>query len=93
LSKCQFHSRHSIDSRFVTQKECRPLPFDPVLVVCHRRNDVCSDVSVSMARSFPIICLKSCIYFLFSVFSSLNPFKGIIAFDYIGYSGVIRIGT
>ena len=93
LSKCRFHSRHSIDSRFVTQKECRLLPFDPALVVCRRRNDVCSDVSGAMARLFPIIRLKSCIYFLFSVFSSLNPFKGIIAFDYIGYSGIIRIDT
>jgi hypothetical protein len=46
-----------------------------------------------MARSFPIIRLKSCIYFLFSVFSSLNPFKGIVASEYIGYSGVIRIGS
>jgi hypothetical protein len=46
-----------------------------------------------MARSFSTIRLKSCIYFLFSVFSSLNPFKGITAFDYIGYSGLIRIGS
>jgi hypothetical protein len=46
-----------------------------------------------MARAFPIIGLKSCICSLFSIFSSLNPFKGTIAFDYIGYSGVIRIGS
>jgi hypothetical protein len=51
------------------------------------------DASVSMARFFPIIRLKSCIYFLFSFFSSLNPFKGIVASEYIGYSGVIRIGS
>jgi RHS repeat-associated protein len=30
---------------------------------------------------------------LFPFFSSLNPFKGIIASEYIGYSGVIRIGS
>jgi hypothetical protein len=43
--------------------------------------------------SFPIIRLKSCICFLFFVFSSLNPFKGTIAFEYVGNSGVIRIGS
>ena len=93
LSRCRFHSRRSIDNRFVIQKESRPLPFYPTPSVCHRQNDACSDVSVSMARSLPIIRLKSYIYFLFSVFSSLNPFKGTIAFDYIGYSEVIRIGS
>jgi hypothetical protein len=30
---------------------------------------------------------------LFFVVSSLNPFKGIIAFEYIGRSGVFRIGS
>jgi hypothetical protein len=30
---------------------------------------------------------------LSSVFPSLNPFKGIVASEYIGYSGVIRIGS
>jgi hypothetical protein len=30
---------------------------------------------------------------LFFVVSSLNPFKGIIAFEYVGHSGVIRIGS
>jgi hypothetical protein len=93
LNRCRFHSRHSIGSQSVTQKESRPLPFDSAPLVCHRQNDGYSDVSVSMAQSFPIIRLKSCIYFLFSVFSSLNPFKGTIAFEYIGYSGVIRIGS
>jgi hypothetical protein len=46
-----------------------------------------------MARPFPIIRLKFYTDFLFFVFSSLNPFKGIIASDYIGHSGVIRIGS
>jgi hypothetical protein len=31
-----------------------------------------------MARPFPIICLKSCIYFLLSVFSSLNLSKALL---------------
>jgi hypothetical protein len=93
LNRCRFHSRRSIDSQFVIRKESRPLIFDPALSACRHQNNEYSDVSVSMARSFPIIRLKSCIYFLFSVFSSLNPFKGTIAFDYIGYSGVIRIGS
>jgi len=93
LSKYRFHSKRSIDSRFSIRKEFRPSPCDPALSVCHRQSDEYSDVLVSMARSFPIIRLKSCIYFLFSVFSSLNPFKGIVASDYIGYSGVIRIGS
>jgi hypothetical protein len=48
---------------------------------------------VSVARFFPIIRLKSCICLLFFVFSSLTLFKGIIAFEHIGHSGVIRIGT
>jgi OmcA/MtrC family decaheme c-type cytochrome len=30
---------------------------------------------------------------LFSAFSSLNPFRGTIASEYIGHSGVIRIGS
>lgn len=93
LSKCQFHLRHSIDNRFAIRKESRPSPFDPALWVCRHQNDECSDAWVSMARSFPIIRLKSCICFLFSVFSSLNPFKGIVASEYIGNSGVIRIGS
>jgi len=92
-SRCQFHLKHSIDNRFAIRKESRPSPFDPVLWVCHHQNDEYSDASVSMARSFPIIRLKSCICSLFFVLSSLNPFKGTIAFDYIGYSGVIRIGS
>ena len=93
LSKYRFHSKHSIDSRFSIRKEFRPSPCDPAILVCHRRSDEYSDVSVSRARSFPIIRLKSCIGSLVSFFSSLNPFKGFSAFDYIGYSRVIRIGS
>jgi len=66
---------------------------DPALSVCRRQSDACLDVLELAARFFPIIRLKYCICFLFFVFSSLNPFKGIIAFDYIGNSGVIRIGS
>jgi len=92
-NKYRFHSTHSTDSRFARRKESRSLPFDPAPSVCHRQSDGDSDVSASRARFFPIIRLKSCIYFGFSVFSSLNPFKGIVASDYIGHSRVIRIGS
>jgi hypothetical protein len=51
------------------------------------------DVWAVMVRFFSITRLKFCIGFLFLVFSSLNSFKGIIASDYIGNSGVIRIGS
>jgi len=87
-NKYPFHSMRSIGSRFAVRKEFRPSPCDPVLSVCHRQSDEYLDALVSMAQSFPIIRLKSCI-----CFSSLNPFKGIIASDYIGYSRVIRIGS
>jgi hypothetical protein len=46
-----------------------------------------------MVRFFPITRLKFYIGFLFFVSSFLNPFKGIVAFEYIGDSGVIRIGS
>lgn len=92
-NKYSFHSMHSIDSRFAVRREYRPSLCDPALSACRRQNDAYSDASVSMAQFFPIIRLKSCICFLFSFFSSLNPFKGIIASEYIGYSGVIRIGS
>ncbi len=92
-NKYPFHSRRSIDSRFAVRKEYRSLLCDPAPWVCRRQSDEYSDAWVSMARSFPIIRLKSCICFLFSVFSSLNPFKGIVASEYIGNSGVIRIGS
>ena len=92
-NKYRSHLMHSTGSRFAIRKEYHPSLCDPALSVCRHQSDEYSDVSVSMARSFPIIRLKSCIYFLFSFFSSLIPFKGTIAFDYIGYSGVIRIGS
>ena len=92
-NKYLFHSMHSIGSRFVIRKIFHPWLCDPVLSVCRRRNGVCLNVWVSVAQFFPITRLKSGICFLFFVFSSLNPFKGIIASDYIGHSGVIRIGS
>ena len=92
-NKFQSDSARSIDSRYAKQKVSHPLLCDPVLSAFRRRNDGYSDVLAAVVRSFPIIRLKSCICFLLLVFSSLNPFKGIIAFDYIGYSGVIRIGS
>jgi len=92
-NKYRFHSRHSIGSRFAIRKISHSLPCDPALSACRRQSDACSDVWVLTARFFSIIRLKCCTGFLFFVFSSLNPFKGIVASYYIGYSGVIRIGS
>jgi len=92
-SKYRFHSERSIDNQFAIRKKSRPSLCGLALSACRRRNGEYSDALVSMARSFPITRLKSCICFLLFVFSSLNPFKGTIAFEYIGNSGVIRIGS
>jgi len=92
-NKYRSRSTRSIDSQFAIRKKYHPLLCDPTLSACRLRSDGYSDASVSMVRFFPIIGLKSCICFLFFFLSSLNPFKGIIAFDYIGHSGVIRIGS
>jgi len=92
-NKYLFHSMRSTDSQFAIRKISHPLLCDPVPSVCRRQSDEYSGVSVSTVRFFSITRLKSCICFLFCVFSSLNPFKGTIAFDYIGNSGVIRIGS
>jgi len=92
-NKYLFHSERSTDSRFAIQKRFHPWPCDLTLLACHHRNDGYSDALATAARFFPIIRLRSCIYSLFSVFSSLNPFKGIVAFEYIGCSEVIRIGS
>jgi len=92
-NKYLFHSMHSIGSRFVIRKIFHPSLCGPVLSACRHQSDACLDALISMARFFSITRLKFYIGFLFFVFSSLNPFKGIIASDYIGYSGVIRIGS
>jgi len=92
-NKYLFHSMRSTGNRFAIQKIFHPLLGDPPLSVCRRQSDEYLDVSVSMTRFFPITRLKFYIGFLFFVFSSLNPFKGIIASEYIGHSGVIRIGS
>jgi hypothetical protein len=92
-NKYPSRSAHSIDSRFAVQRRCRPWPCGPRLSAGLRRNDAYWDASGAKARSFPIVRLKSCICFLFFVFSSLNPFRGTIASDYIGYPEVIRIGS
>ena len=92
-NRCRSRSAHSIDNRSAKQKGCHPLLCDRALAVCRRRNDAYSGASVSTAQFSPMICLKSCICSLFYVYSSLNPFKGIVAFEYIGHSGVIRIGS
>ena len=92
-NKYQFHLRRSTGNRSAIQKISHPWLCDPAPSVCRRQSDAYSDGWVSRARFFPIIRLKSCIYFWFSVFSSLNPSKGIVASDYIGFSEVIRIGS
>ena len=92
-NKYLFHSMRSTGSQFAIRKISRQLLCDPALSVCRHQSDECLGALAVMARFFPIIRLKSCIGFLFFVFSSLDPFKGIIAFDYIGNSGVIRIGS
>lgn len=93
LSISRFHLMRSTGNRSVIQKIYHLWFCDPVLSGGRRQSNAYSDVSVSMARFFPIICLKFYTDFLFFVFSSLNPFKGSIASDYIGNSGVIRISS
>jgi hypothetical protein len=90
-NKCQSHSEHSTDTRFAAQRIFRSLLCDPALLVCHRQSDACFDALAATAQFSPITRLKSCIYS--SSFPSLKPFKGIIASEYIGHSGVIRIGS
>ena len=92
-NKCQCHSERSTDSQFARQRILRPWPCDPPPSACHRRNDVCSDALAAAARFLPTIRPKSCFCSLFFVLSSLNPFKGTLAFEYVGNSGVIRIGS
>jgi len=92
-NKYRSHSMRSIGSRFAIRKIFRPLPCDPALLVCRRQSDVCLDALAATAQFFSITRLKFCICSLFSFFSSLNPFKGISAFEYIGHSGLIRIGS
>ncbi len=87
-NKYPSHSRRSIDNRFAIQRRCRPLPCGPALWAFRRRNDGYSGVSATTARSFPITGLKFGIGSLLFVFLSLNPFKGTIAFEYIGNSGL-----
>lgn len=93
LNKYPFHSGRSIDNRFVAQKIFRPLPGGPAHAACRRRNDEYLDVSATEARPFPTTGLKSCIGSFLFAFLSLNPFKGTIAFEYIGNSRVIRIDS
>jgi len=87
-NKYPSHSGRSIDIRFAIQRRCRPLPCGPALWAFRRRNDGYSGVSATTARSFPITGLKLGIGSLLFVFLSLNPFKGTIAFEYIGHSGL-----
>ena len=92
-NKSPFRSERSTDSRFAVQRIFRSWPCDPPPSACHHQNNVCSDALAAVVRSFPIIRPRSCIYLLFFVSSSLNPFKGTVAFEYIGNSGVISTTT
>ena len=86
-------SGRSIGSRFATQRGCHPELGGLELSAGLRRNDAYWDASVSKARSFPTVHPESCIGFLFSVSSFLNPFRGTITSEYIGSPRVIRIGS
>ncbi len=92
-NKYRFHLMRSTGNRSAVQKISHPALGDPALSACRRQSGAYWDALILRARFFPIIRLKFYIDSLFFVFSSLNPFKGIVASDYIGYSGVIRIGS
>ncbi len=93
LNKYLSHSRRSIGSPSGAQKEFHSWPCGRVFSACPHQSDVYSGALVSGVRFSPITRLKSCICSLPLVFSSLSPFKGINASEYIGHSGVIRIGS
>ena len=88
-----FRLTRSIGNRFAGRKRFRPWPDGPAPGADRRRNDGCSYALAAMALFFAIICPKSCTDSSFFASSSLNPFKSILAFVCIGYSGVIRIGS
>jgi hypothetical protein len=92
-SRCRFRSGRSTDSPSGAQIIWHPSPCGLAHVACRRRSGGCWGVWVAVARSFSIIRLKSGIDSLYSVLSSLNPFKGTVACEYIGNSGVFRIGS
>jgi len=92
-NKYPSRSERSIGSQFSIQRRCRPWPCGPGLSAGLRRNDAYWDASGAKARFFPIVHLKSCICFLSFFFSSLNPFRGTIASEYIDHQWVIRIGS
>ena len=84
LNKYQSRSRRSIDNLSGVQKEFRPWPCGPAPLACHRRNDVYSGASVSAARFFPIVRLKSYICFLVSVQADLAKSPSDLINDGIG---------
>lgn len=87
-NKYPLHSGRSIDNPFAAQKIFHPLPGDPARAACRRQNDEYWDDLAATVQFSPITRLKSCIGSLFSFLSSLNPFKGISASEYIGNSGL-----
>ena len=92
-NKYPFRLTRSIGNRFSGRKRFRPWPCGLAPWADRRQNDGYSYAWATTALFFPIIRLKSYICSLFFACSSLNPFKGTTAFEYIGYSGVIRIGS
>ena len=92
-NKYRFRSGHSTDNRFSGQKRCRPGLDDPAHEACRHQNDACFCAWAAVVQFSSIIRPKSDSGWFFFVCSSLNPFKGTIAFVSIGHSGVIRIGS
>jgi len=92
-NKYPFHSTRSIDNRFAGRKRFRPWPCGRAPWADHHQNDGYSYALAVTALFPPITGPKSYTCLLFFAFSSLNPFKSILAFEYIGSSGVIRIGS
>jgi len=88
-NKCRSHSTRSTDSRFAGQTVSHSWPCGLGLSACRRQTDGYSDVSAAAARSSAIACLKLCICFLPCVSSSLNPFKGIVAFEISAIQGFL----
>jgi len=92
-NKSPFRLMRSIGNRFAGRKRFRPWLCGPAPWAARRQNDGCSYALAVTALFFAIVRPKSYIGSLFFASSSLNPFKSILAFEYIGYSGVIRIGS
>ena len=92
-NKYPFRLRRSIDNRFAGRKRFRPSLYGPAPWADRRQTDAYSYAWAVTALFVPISRPKSYTGSSFFASSSLNPFKSILAFEYIGHSGVIRIGS